>query len=102
HRAVRERVGIMDVGTLGRFLMAGRDAAVLAGAVFAGRVDDLAPGRSRYVLSLDEGGYVVDDGLLCALGDGSYLLTSTSGGAERVDARLREWAERLGLHVHVL
>jgi sarcosine oxidase subunit alpha len=54
------------------------------------------------VLALDEGGYVVDDGMLCALEDGSYLLTSTSGGAERMDARLREWAERLGLHVHVL
>ena len=102
YHAVRERVGLMDVGTLGRFLIAGRDATTLAGAVFAGRVDDLAPGRSRYVLALDEGGYVVDDGLLCALEDGSYLLTSTSGGAERMDARLREWAERLGLHVHVL
>jgi sarcosine oxidase, subunit alpha len=102
YRAVRERVGLMDVGTLGRFLIAGRDATMLAGAVFAGRVEDLAPGRSRYVLALDEGGYVVDDGMLCALEDGSYLLTSTSGGAERMDARLREWAERLGLHVHVL
>jgi sarcosine oxidase subunit alpha len=87
YHAVRERVGLMDVGTLGRFLIAGRDATTLAGAVFAGRVDDLAPGRSRYVLALDEGGYVVDDGLLCALEDGSYLLTSTSGGAERMDAR---------------
>jgi len=102
YRAVRERVGLMDVGTLGRFLVGGRDATTLADAVFAGRVEDLAPGHSRYVLALDEGGYVVDDGLLCALEDGSYLLTSTSGGAERMDSRLREWAERLGLHVHVL
>jgi sarcosine oxidase, subunit alpha len=102
YRAVRERVGLMDVGTLGRFLIAGRDAAALADAVFAGRVADLTPGRSRYVLALDEGGYVVDDGLLCALEDGSYLLTSTSGGAEPMDARLREWAERLELHVHLL
>jgi sarcosine oxidase subunit alpha len=92
----------MDVGTLGRFLIAGRDAAALADVVFAGRVADLTPGRSRYVLALDEGGYVVDDGLLCALEDGSYLLTSTSGGAEPMDARLREWAERLELHVHLL
>ena len=99
---MRERVGVMDVGTLGRFLVAGRDAKALADAVFAGRIGDLAPGRSRYVLALDEGGYVVDDGLLCALEDGSYLLTSTSGGAERMDARLREWAERLELHVHLL
>ena len=102
YRAVRERVGMMDVGTLGRFLIAGRDAARLAGSVFAGRIEDLAPGRSRYVLALDEGGYVVDDGLLCVVEDGSYLLTSTSGGAERMDARLREWADRLQLHLHLL
>ena len=100
--AVRERVGLMDVGTLGRFLIAGRDALRLADAVFPGRIDDLAPSRSRYVLALDEAGYVADDGLLCALDDGSYLLTSTSGGAERMDARLREWADRLDLHVHLL
>jgi len=100
--AVRERVGLMDVGTLGRFLIAGRDALLLADAVFPGRIDDLAPSRSRYVLALDEAGYVADDGLLCALDDGSYLLTSTSGGAERMDARLREWADRLDLHVHLL
>ena len=35
-----------------------------------GRIDDLAPGRSRYLLALDEAGYVMDDGLLCALEDG--------------------------------
>ena len=100
--AVRERVGLMDVGTLGRFLIAGRDARALADAVFPGRIDDLAPGRSRYVLALDEAGYVADDGLLGALEDGSYFLTSTSGGAERMDARLREWADRLDLHAHLL
>lgn len=101
-RAVRQRVGVMDVGTLGRFLIGGGDAVELVDRVFAGRVRDLGPGRSRYVLALDETGYVADDGLLCALDNGAYLLTSTSGGAERMDARLREWADRLRLHVHVL
>jgi sarcosine oxidase subunit alpha len=102
YRAVRERVGLMDVGTLGKFLIAGRDATRLVDRVFATRVDDLRPGRSRYVIALDEGGYVVDDGLLCALGDGAFYLTSTTGGAERMDARLREWTDRFGLHVHLL
>jgi len=102
YTAVRERAGLMDVGTLGTFLIAGRDAAGLVDRVFAGRVEDLTPGRSRYVLALDEAGYVADDGVLCALQDGAYLLTSTSGGAERMDARLREWTHRLDLHVHLL
>ena len=102
YAAVRERAGLMDIGTLGKILIAGRDAATLVDLVFPGRVAELAPGRSRYVLALDEAGYVADDGVLCAFAGGSYLLTSTSGGAERMDARLREWTHRLGLHVHLL
>jgi len=102
HRAVRERVSLMDVGTLGKFLVAGRDARALVDRLFPCDVERLAPGRSRYLIALDEAGYVMDDGLLCAMPDGSYVITSTSGGAERMDAWLRNWIDRLGLHVHLL
>ncbi len=100
--AVRERVGIMDVGTLGKFLIAGRDAEHLLDRVFPCRVDDLPPGRSRYLIALDEAGYVMDDGLVCALGGGTFVVTSTSGGAERMEAWLRNWADRLELHAHIV
>jgi sarcosine oxidase subunit alpha len=101
-RAVREAVGLMDVGTLGAFLIAGRDALELVDRVFPCRVRGMAPGRTRYVLALDEAGYVMDDGLLCALEDGAFFLTSTSGGAPRMEAWLRDWADRLELHVHLV
>ena len=101
-RAVRERAGLLDVGTLGKFLLAGADAEALADHVFPCRVDDLRPGRSRYVLALDEAGYVMDDGLLCRLDDGRFYLTSTSGGADRMEAWLRDRADRLGLAAHVV
>ena len=65
--------------------------------MFPCRIDDLRPGRSRYVLALDEAGYVMDDGLMCALEDGRYYLTSTSGGADRMEAWLRNWADRWDL-----
>jgi len=45
---------------------------------------------------------VMDDGLLATLADGSYYLTSTSGGADRMEAALRNWADRLDLHVHLV
>ncbi|MBI3648870.1 MAG: aminomethyl transferase family protein [Actinobacteria bacterium] len=102
YRAVRERVSLMDVGTLGKFLIAGRDAGRLVDRVFPCRVEDLRPGSSRYVLALDEAGYVMDDGLLCALEGGRYYATSTSGGADRMEAWLRNWADRLELHAHVV
>ena len=102
YRAVRERASVMDVGTLGKFLVAGRDAAALLDAVFPTRIADLAAGRSRYLLALDEAGYVMDDGMVAALPDGRFALTSTSGGAERMEAWLRDRADRLALHVHVV
>ncbi|HSL12123.1 MAG TPA: 2Fe-2S iron-sulfur cluster-binding protein, partial [Actinomycetota bacterium] len=60
YAAVRSAAGIMDVGTLGKFLVAGPDARALVDHVFPCRTDDLAPGRSRYVIALDEAGYVMD------------------------------------------
>ncbi len=101
-RAVRERVSVMDVSTLGTFLVAGRDARVLLDRVFPLDVAGVAPGRARYLLGLDEAGYVMDDGLLAALPDGRYYLTTTSGGSDRMEAWLREWIDRLELHVHLV
>ncbi|HEX3299061.1 MAG TPA: 2Fe-2S iron-sulfur cluster-binding protein [Actinomycetota bacterium] len=100
-RAVRERVSVMDVSTLAKFLLAGRDAQTLLDRVFPLDVGAIAPGRARYLLALDEAGYVMDDGLLAAL-HSSYFLTSTSGGADRMEAWLRNWIDRLDLHVHLV
>jgi sarcosine oxidase, subunit alpha len=101
-RAVRQRVSVMDVSTLGKFLVAGRDARTLLDRVFPLDVGAITPGRARYLLALDEAGYVMDDGLLAALDDGSFFLTSTSGGADRMEAWLRNWIDRLDLHVHLV
>ncbi len=102
YRAVRERVSLMDVGTLGKMLIGGRDARALIDRVFPTRVEDLAPGRSRYLLALGEAGYVFDDGLVCALDDDRYYLTSTSGGADGMERWLREWADRWELDAHIV
>lgn len=102
YRAVRERVSLMDVSTLGKFLVAGRDAATLLDRVSPTRVRDLAPGRARYLLALDEAGYVMDDGMLCTLVDDRFYLTSTSGSADRMEAWLRNWTDRWGLCVHLV
>ncbi len=100
--AVHESVGIMDVGTLGKFLVAGRDATELLDRVYPCRIEGLQAGRSRYMLALDEAGYVMDDGLVCALGGGDHYVTSTSGGADRMEAWLRNWADRWDLHAHLV
>ncbi len=102
YRAVRERVSLMDVGTLGKFLVRGPDAERLVDHSFPCRVQDLVSGRSRYLLALGESGYVTDDGMLCRIDDSGFYVTSTSGGAGRMDASLRDWADRLDLRAHLL
>jgi sarcosine oxidase subunit alpha len=101
YRAVREAVSLMDVSTLGKFLIGGADATTLLDRVYPCRIDNLAAGRNRYALMLDEAGYVFDDGLVCALEDGRYFITTTSGNASGVEAWLRNWADRWELHVHM-
>jgi sarcosine oxidase subunit alpha len=102
YRSVRERVSVMDVGTLAKFLVTGPDATHLMEVAFPARFTDVAPGRSRYLLALDEAGYVFDDGIACALGEEGWYLTSTSGGADRMEAWLRDHADRRSLRAHVL
>lgn len=100
--AVRRAVSVMDVGTLGKFLVAGPDALEFLERLYPCRVGDLAPGRFRYALLLGEHGFVVDDGIVCALEGGRWYLTFTSSGAATADATLRDWAEAWGLEVHLV
>jgi sarcosine oxidase subunit alpha len=102
YRAVRERVGLIDVGTLGKFLVAGRDATEFLERLYPMRVADLEPGRLRYGLLLEEGGVIIDDGTVCALGDGRYYLTVTTSGAERLESWMLDWAEAWGHEVYVV
>ena len=100
--AVRERVSIMDVGTLGKFLVRGPDALEFLEALYPCHVANLAEGRSRYALLLNEEGYVTDDGLIAALGHDSYYVTFTSAGADHAEAWMRDWIDTLGLNVYLV
>lgn len=100
--AVREAVSIMDVSTLGKFIISGPDALPFLERIYPTKVRTIRAGRSRYVLVLDERGYVMDDGLVCKETDTRYTLTFTSGGASHSEMWLRDWAESWGMDVRIL
>jgi sarcosine oxidase subunit alpha len=100
--AVRKAVSVMDVGTLGKFLVAGRDATEFLERLYPSHVGDLEPGRLRYALLLGEHGYVTDDGVVCALGDDRWYVTFTSSGAAATEATLRDWIETWQLDVRLV
>ncbi len=83
-RQVRTGVGMTDVSTLAKFEISGPDAAAFLEIICATTVSKLAVGRGRYTFMLREDGFVFDDGTVWRLGDNRYLLTSSTGGADRM------------------
>jgi sarcosine oxidase subunit alpha len=100
--AVRRSVGVMDVGTLGKFLIAGQDATEFLERLYPCSISNLSPGRVRYSLLLGEHGFVVDDGIICALESDRWYVTFTTSGAEKVEAMMRDWADTWGHAVRII
>lgn len=90
YRAVRERVGVIDVSTLGKLHVTGPDAGQLLDRVYTHKFSDLRPGRVRYALMCDEGGIILDDGTISRLDPDRYFVTTTTGNLDFVHQWL-EW-----------
>jgi sarcosine oxidase subunit alpha len=90
--AVRTRVGLIDVGTLGKIEVHGPQAAEFLGRT--PRAMPASPSAARYCLMLDESGVVVDDGVVGRLGTESFYFTTTTGNSAtlfREFGRLASW-----------
>ena len=83
-RSVRTALGMTDVSTLAKFEVSGPDAVQLLELICATTVGKLAAGRGRYTFMLREDGLVFDDGTVWRLAEDRYLLTSSTGGADRM------------------
>jgi len=83
-RNVRANVGIVDVSTLGKIELQGKDVAEFLNRVYINRWDTLAVGRCRYGVMLRDDGIVFDDGTVSRLAPTHYLLTTTTVNAVRV------------------
>ena len=82
--AVRRRVGVCDVSTLGKIELVGPDAAVLLDRIYANTVSTLKVGRARYGLMLREDGFVMDDGTVARLAQDRFIVSTTTAQAAGV------------------
>lgn len=89
--AARRGVGMMDASTLGKIDIRGPDAREFLNRVYSNAWTQLAPGKCRYGLMLDENGMVMDDGVTACLADQHFMMTTTTGGAARVLSWLERW-----------
>jgi sarcosine oxidase, subunit alpha len=102
YHAVRNAVSLGDVSTLGKMIVDGPDTVELLERLYPTTIADIKPGRSRYVLLLNERGHIIDDGMVCRETDTRFVLTFTSGGAANAEAFVRDWIETWNLDVRVL
>jgi methylglutamate dehydrogenase subunit C len=100
-KTVRTNVGMTDVSTLGKFEVNGPDAAAFLEIICATTVSKLAVGRGRYTFMLRDDGMVFDDGTVWRLAENRYLLTSSTGGADRMATHISYVRQYLCPHLRV-
>jgi sarcosine oxidase subunit alpha len=90
-RAVHERVGLIDVSTLGCLDVRGPDVAKLLDRVYINGWSNLKVGRTRYGVMCDDAGIIFDDGTCARLAQDQYYLTTSTSGADTVYQWLQFW-----------
>jgi sarcosine oxidase, subunit alpha len=100
--AVRNHAGLIDVSTLGKLVVKGRNAANLLDKVYTHWFSTLKPGRVRYGVICDESGTILDDGTVSRLAEDHYYITTSTGNVDFVEQWLKWWAAGTGWCVHVI
>ncbi|MBI3866335.1 MAG: FAD-dependent oxidoreductase [Planctomycetia bacterium] len=102
YEAVRGRAGLVDVSTLGKIELRGRDVVKFLEFIYPNRFENLAVGRVRYGVICDDAGILLDDGTIARLDTERFFLTTTTGNADAIDSWFRSWlAGKPGLDVRL-
>lgn len=98
---VRNAVGMIDVSTLGKIDVRGPDAVTFLNRLYTGNLATLAEGRTRYIVSLDDTGAIVDDGVAFRIGPEKLYLTATTSAVDAVYRQMLKRKIEWGLDVTV-
>jgi sarcosine oxidase, subunit alpha len=91
--ATRGGVGLLDASTLGKIIVKGPDAGRFLDMLYTNMMSSLAPGRCRYGLMCSENGFLMDDGVVARLDGETFLVHTTTGGADRIHAHMEDWLQ---------
>ena len=100
-RAVRERVGMIDVSTLGKLDVQGRDAGKLLDRVYTNTHSNLAVGRTRYGVVCSDSGVIMDDGTVSRIGQDRFYITTGTGNTDLMEEWFKWWSAGSEGCVHV-
>lgn len=96
---VRQRVGLIDLSTLGKIEVSGPDAVTFLERIYTGRFARLQVGRARYGVACDETGVVIDDGVVSRLSEERFYVSTTTSGAAAIYRELKRWNLQWRLNV---
>ncbi|MDO9624791.1 MAG: 2Fe-2S iron-sulfur cluster-binding protein [Pseudomonas sp.] len=100
-RHVREKVGLIDVSTLGGLDVRGPDAAELLNRLYTFAFLKQPVGRSRYALMTGEDGVVIDDGVCARFADNHFYVSATTSGVDRIYQQMLKWNAQWRLDVDI-
>ena len=92
-RAVRERVGLIDVSPLGKLQLTGPGVPRLLERLYVNRWRKLGLGRVRYGVMCNDEGVVLDDGVCAHRREEEWYMSTTSTGASGVFEWIQWWAQ---------
>ena len=90
---VRKHVGIVDVSTLGKIDVQGKDAAEFLNRLYINGFGKLPIGKCRYGVMLREDGIAYDDGTVTRLAEDRFMVTTTTGHAGPVMVHMERHAQ---------
>jgi len=101
-KAVRERVGLIDVSTLGKLRFTGPGAAALLDKLYINTMGNLKPGRVRYGVMCSDEAVVLDDGVTARIAENEWYTTTTTSGASAMFETIQWWMQSgWGAGVHL-
>jgi sarcosine oxidase subunit alpha len=100
--AVRNRVGVMDVGMYGKFRIEGRQAVAFLERLYPCRFGDLEVGRIRPGVLLNDEGVILDEGVVARLDEEVFYVTTTSGDPSAVERWVTRWQSEWRLEARIV
>ena len=99
--AVRNRVGLIDVSTLGKLDIQGDDSGELLDRLYTHRFSNLKQGKIRYGILCADNGTIMDDGTVTKLGNNHYFVTTSTAGVESIEQWFKWWMVGTDKIVHI-
>ena len=91
--AVNERVGLIDVGTLGKLKLTGPGVPDFLERIYLNKWRKLSVGRVRYGMMCNDEGIILNDGVCAHISDEEWYMSTTSSGASGIYEWLQWWLQ---------